>query len=209
MAKTSFTRKLAEKGKRKRKVDDSSTLSFKKKRKKKEPLDKKMKGGKTKMTKKGKGLVDAKTTTGKGIFLRNVLKKEYKIDRNECIKVTEGTPLPPLIGSPSTPFTRASQPPLQSDMMFNIFMRIDGKTIDQAEKIEEKLQHLKALLHPTKETKSLEAPTTVTSQSSERTTTEQFEIATSDHEREAEKEILENKDVNQNENEDFEKELAK
>ncbi|XP_017979828.1 PREDICTED: LEAF RUST 10 DISEASE-RESISTANCE LOCUS RECEPTOR-LIKE PROTEIN KINASE-like 2.2 [Theobroma cacao] len=59
----------------------------------------------------------------------------YKIGRNEFIKITKSTLLPPLTGSPSTPFTKASQPPFQSDMMLNLLMRIDGKLTDQAEKM--------------------------------------------------------------------------
>ncbi|EOX94094.1 Uncharacterized protein TCM_003230 [Theobroma cacao] len=93
-------------------------------------------------------------------------------------------PLPPRTRSSSTPFTRTSQPPPQNDMMFNLFMRIDGKLADRVEKIvkiEEKLQQLGALLHPTKETKSPKALTIAASQSSERAAIEYFKGVVSDH----------------------------
>ncbi|EOY31669.1 Uncharacterized protein TCM_038688 [Theobroma cacao] len=67
----------------------------------------------------------------------------YKIERNECIEVTKGRPLPLQTRSSSTLFARTSQLPLQNDVMFNLLMRFNGKLTNQIEKIiqiEEKLQ---------------------------------------------------------------------
>ncbi|EOY21501.1 Uncharacterized protein TCM_013170 [Theobroma cacao] len=146
----------------------------------------------------GRFQYDLMKNKDQGIFLGSVLKMGHKIEKNECIKITKGTPLAPSTGSHSTPFTRVSQLLLQSDMMLNLLMRIDGKLTDQAEKMEkiqEKLQQLEALLNPAKETNVSETPISVVSQSSERTTTKQFESAISSHDKKTKKETPKNPDV--------------
>lgn len=92
--------------------------------------------------------VNLRRNKDQGIFLGSVLKMGYKLENNECIKFIRGTPLPPTTETLSTLSSIVNQPPHQSVMIFNLFMRIDGKLIEQVvkiTKIEEKLHQLETL----------------------------------------------------------------